>query len=197
VALCLALLIAPLGRLLADAGRWRTAGMALAMGLLIVPNLSHLRARQAVDVDLAFWTPEQLAMRGFETTTGGEVTPRWITGLPGYTPLAATVLSGEAEILHAVREPFDWSSRVRAKAASTIEMNTAWYPGWQVKVDGRQVAAGPGRQSGLITFEVPAGDHEVEAEYGRTALENWMLALSTAALIAGVMMRGESYLNRK
>ena len=74
--------------------RWRTAAMTAAMALLIVPNLSHLHSKQLVDVDPAFWTPQQLAIRGFETTTMSEVTPRWIAGLPAYSPVAATVHIG-------------------------------------------------------------------------------------------------------
>jgi hypothetical protein len=44
VALCFALLVAPLGMLLASMPRWRVCGMTAAMALLIAPNLSHLHA---------------------------------------------------------------------------------------------------------------------------------------------------------
>jgi len=36
--------------------RWRNPAFAVAMALLIVPNLSHLAARELRDVDPAFWT---------------------------------------------------------------------------------------------------------------------------------------------
>src|SRR6185369_10156666 len=115
VTICMALVIAQLGQLLYQAPRWRTLGIAGAMTLLIVPNLSHLHSKQLVDVDLAFWTPQQLSMRGFETTTMAEATPRWMVGLPQYTPVAATVLSGDAEIRRPGRSPFSWSSPVIGK----------------------------------------------------------------------------------
>jgi hypothetical protein len=192
VAICLALLIAPLGRLLSSVPRWRAAGMTAAMALLIVPNLALLHSKQLVDVDLSFWTPEQLSMRGFETATMREVTPRWIDraprGLPSYTPLAATVLGGDAEILSPGRTPFYWSSLVRAKAASTIEMNTAWFPGWEVAVDGQRVPAGPGAASGLISFQVPPGPHTVQVEYGRTAAEKAAAGISVVALILAIIL---------
>src|SRR5204863_3691439 len=136
VAICLALLVAPLGRLLSTVPRWRAAGMAAAMALLVVPNLSHLHSKQLTDVDLSFWTPQQLALRGFETTTMGEVTPRWIAqgathGLPPYNPVAATVRSGDAEIANPRHGSFYWRSGINAKVASTIEVSTAWFPGWE------------------------------------------------------------------
>jgi hypothetical protein len=194
VAICLALLIAPLGRLLDRAPRWRAAGMAAAMAaamaLLIVPNLSHLHPKQLVDVDLTFWTPEQLSLRGFETTTMAEITPRWMAGLPAYTPAAATVLSGDAEIRWPARTPFAWSSPVSAKVPSTIEMNTAWFPGWEVRVDGQLVPAGPGTPSGLIVFQVPAGAHLVEVRYGRTAAEKVAAGISLAALLLALGLAG-------
>jgi hypothetical protein len=183
VAVCLAMLIAPLGRLLAMAPRWRTLGMVAAMALLIVPNLSHMHAGRMADVDLSFWTPRELARRGFETTTMGEVTPRWMTNLPAYTPVAAKVISGDAEILRPDRTPFDWRSPINAKVASTIEIETAWFPGWEVRLDGQSVSAGPGTASGLITFQVPTGEHFVEVQYGRTAVEKIAAGISVASLL--------------
>ncbi|MBS1858592.1 MAG: glycosyltransferase family 39 protein [Acidobacteria bacterium] len=190
VAICLALGIAPLGRLLEHVPRLRTAGMVAAMGLVIVPNLAHLHSRQAVDVDLSFWTPEQLALRGFETTTMGEVEPRWIPALPAYRPAAAEVLSGDAAIERQRREPFAWSSAVRASVASNIEMNTAWFPGWEVLVDGRRVPAEPDRSTGLITFTVPPGVHVVEARYGRTGTEKAAAGISIGALMLMLVLAG-------
>jgi uncharacterized membrane protein len=188
VAICMALIIAQLGRLLQSAPRWRAAGIAAAMALLIIPNLSHLHPKQSVDVDLTFWTPQQLAARGFETTTMSEATPRWMTGLPSYTPIAATVLSGDAAIGRPGRVPFSWSSPVTARVPSTIEMNTAWFPGWEVTLDGQPISAGPGTPSGLITFQVPAGEHSVQVRYGRTAPEKTAAAVSIAALILALVL---------
>jgi hypothetical protein len=189
VAICLALLIAQLGRqMLFLTPRWRAVGMVAALALLIVPNLSHLHSKQPVDVDLSLWTPQQLSMRGFDTTSMGEVTPRWMTQPPAYTPFAARVLSGDVEIRQPPRSPFSWSSSVKSKIASTIEMQTAWFPGWEVRVDGRQVPAGPGTPSGLITFQVPPGEHDVNVRYGRTAIENEAAGISIASLILAIVL---------
>jgi hypothetical protein len=190
VAVCVAMLVAALGRLLWETPRRRGLWMAAAMALLIVPNLSHLHPKQFADVDLTFWTPQQLSLRGFETTTMAEVSPRWMTGLPAYTPLAATVLSGDAQIRRPGRKPFAWSSPVWGKSTSTIEMQTAWFPGWEVRVDGQRVQAGPGTPSGLITFEVPPGEHLVDVEYGRTGAEKMAAGISVAALMVALLSLG-------
>jgi hypothetical protein len=200
VAVCVAMLAAALGKLLASIPRWRVMGIAAAMALLIVPNLSHLHPKALVDVDLSFWTPQQLSLRGFETTTMAEVTPRWITGLPAFTPVAATVLSGDAEIRRPRRTPFSWSSPVHANGASAIEMQTAWFPGWEARVDGQRVSAGPGTPSGLITFQVPEGEHVVSVDYGRTDAEKAAAAISILSLLAvigvAVVSRGKLPITR-
>jgi hypothetical protein len=183
VAICTAMLIASLGRpLLSVALRWRALAITAAMALLIVPNLSHLHSKQPVDVDLGFSTPRQLSVRGFDVTAMGEVSPRWMTAPPAYSPFAARVRSGDAEFRQPLRTAFDWSSSARSKVASIIEMQTAWFPGWEVRVDGRPVLAGPGL-SGLITFALPPGDHMVNVRYGRTATEKLAAAVSMGSLI--------------
>ncbi len=183
VAVCQAMLIAPLGRFLDSVPRWRTCAMTAAMALLILPNLSHLHSGKITDVDLSFWTPTQMSIRGFESTTMSEVTPRWMTKAPSYTSSAARVLAGDAKIEKPGRTPFDWRSQVNAGTASSIEMQTAWFPGWEVRVDGQPVPAGPGAQSGLITFQVPAGGHFVEVAYGRTATEKSAAGISIVSLM--------------
>ncbi len=192
-ALCLALVAAALGRLLEQTRRFRAVGIAAAMVLLIVPNLSHLHAVQTTDVDPAFWTPDQLALRGFETTTMGEVVPRWVPAMPPYMPTAATVVSGDASILRPQRTPFTWSSPVRAITASTIAMSTAWFPGWEVRVDGRPIPAGPG-SGGMITFALPPGDHSLDVRYGRTAAENAAAGISLLSLILTLGVAGARFL---
>jgi uncharacterized membrane protein len=182
VAVCVALLVAPLGKLLASTPRWRTCGMTAALALLIVPNLSHLHASRTADVDLQFWTPLRLATTGFESTTMGEVAPRWITATPAYSSQAVKVLSGDAQVESPGRTPFRWTSLVKAKTESTLEVSTAWFPGWDVQVDGHSVDAGPGGR-GLITFRVPSGDHTLAVSYGRSGLEEGATGISILALI--------------
>jgi hypothetical protein len=72
---------------------------------------------------------DELAVRGFETTTMAEVTPRWLSRLPAYNPRNVTVLSGDAEVQSPGRIPFRWASRVKANAASTLEMSIRLVPG--------------------------------------------------------------------
>jgi hypothetical protein len=150
-----------------------------------------------VDVDLTAWSPLQMAIGGFETTTMAEVTPRWVTERPLYIGAAARVVSGDAEIQRPGRTPFSWSSSVNAKVASTIEMQITWFPGWQVRVDGQPALADPDLPSGLITFQVPTGTHVVDVEYGRTTLEHASCGISIAAVVLAAALAMASLPRRK
>jgi hypothetical protein len=57
------------------------------------------------------------------------------------------------------------------------------YPGWRAEVDGRRVAVVPAEASGLITFQVPAGRHEVSVHFGSTTARSVGWVVSVIALI--------------
>ena len=160
------------------------------MALLIVPNLAHLHPGKTALIDPAFWTPEQLAIRGFETTTMGEINPRWVTTPPDFNPNAATVSSGEAQIRNERRTPFSWAGNVQAKGESALRMSFAYFPGWEVLIDGRPGAAEPSTPNGLINVTVPAGDHRVEVFWTRST-PRWIgegISLASLAILAMVVL---------
>jgi hypothetical protein len=191
VAACVALLIAPLGAILAPLGRWRNAVFAGAMAVLIVPNLPHLQPREFRDVDLAMWTPRQLAITGFEPTTASEFVPVWVKIWPAYDERPVRLLDSAGEVRELARTPVAWAGEIRAAAAGTAEMQIAWFPGWEVRVDGQPVSAGPAPGTGLIRFWIPAGEHSVEASWKRTAVRRWAdgLSLVSLAVLLGVGIR--------
>ena len=84
---------------------------------------------------------------------------------------------------------------------STPEAFTARYlsyafPGWVVRIDGERTAIAPEPESGLITFTVPAGEHEVVIRFGTTPLRAVSSAISLigglglAALVGLSLRRG-------
>jgi hypothetical protein len=180
---CVAMLAAAIGPALDSLGKWRGVALTAALALLIVPNLPHLRSPKAVDVDLSFWTPRELAVGGFETTTMGEVTPRWATALPPYHSVAAGVVAGTGLVRDLARTPFSWSGEVRARSETRVRVAFAYFPGWTVRVDGRPSEAAPARGSGLIEFAVPPGNHEVDVSFGRSAARRLGEAISLLALL--------------
>lgn len=156
--------------------------MTMALAALIVPNLVHFEPGNTAEVDLTFWTPRHLSENGYESTTVGEVTPRWMTSVPPYTINPALVVAGQGQVRDFERTPFAYSGEVTAATAARIRLSTAWYPGWTVRVDGRTVDAGPSVDTGLIEFTTPVGTHTIDLRFGRSPARLWGEAISVTAL---------------
>jgi hypothetical protein len=157
--ICLAVAAASLGPVIERLGRWRWPAFVAAMTIAVVPNLYHLAPGAYRDLDAHLWTPGYLAISGFETTTSGELRPKWMREAPPY-PLEARIVAGEGAIR---------SDSVHIRTPARIELPVAYFPGWEVKVDGVKTAIYPGPKTGLIRFAVNPGDHRIEMQWTRTA----------------------------
>ncbi len=192
-ALSVAMLAAALGPALDTLGKWRNRALAAVLALLIVPNLFHLSPPGVADVDLALWTPGRMAASGFESTTMGEVAPRWMANAPP-PGMAASVMPGGGQVKEELRAPFAYRARLAASRPVRVRLPYAWYPGWEVRVDGRPTEAGPAAGSGLVEFAAPPGSHEIDLRFGRT----WDRALGEAiSLLAAIALAGSGRWRRK
>jgi hypothetical protein len=159
-ALCLAALAAAAAPACERLGRWRWPAFAAAMALLILPNLAHLAPSRYQDLDAHLWTPAYLAQSGFETTTSGELMPRWMQTLPPFAAAPLRLISGDGEIR---------GMNARLRTPAIAELATAYFPGWQVLVDGAPTAIYPAESTGLIRFALQPGEHTITAAWTRTA----------------------------
>jgi hypothetical protein len=182
--LCLAMLAAALGRSIDTLRAGRTAALFASLALLILPNLSHLAPPRVGEADLALWTPDQIAASGYESTTTGEVTPRWMERMPFPNPEPSVFVSGGGRARELSRTPFSWVGQATVLFRDRVQLAFAYFPGWDTRVDGRPVEARPSQDSGLIEFEVPEGEHVIEARWGRSAPRRSGEAFSIGAFAA-------------
>jgi hypothetical protein len=96
---------------------------------------------------------------------------------------AATILTGQGsvETLHRGGA----SSRVKVSAAEpvTLQFYTYDYPGWQVTLDGQPTLHRPEPPFGLITVDLPAGEHTVLLRMGHTPPRTIGTIISVLALL--------------
>jgi 4-amino-4-deoxy-L-arabinose transferase-like glycosyltransferase len=59
---------------------------------------------------------------------------------------------------------------VRSSQEATIQFYTYYFPGWRGYVDGQEVPIRPEDPYGLITLDVPAGEHQVKIRFGDTPI---------------------------
>ena len=57
---------------------------------------------------------------------------------------------------------------IEAQDVSTIQMNALYYPGWGVTVNGIRVPVLFDNPKGVMQVEVPAGTHQLVAEFRET-----------------------------
>jgi hypothetical protein len=166
--LCLALVAGALGPSLSGLGRWRWPAFAAALAAIIGPSLPHLAPRGYRDLDVHLWTPAYLATSGFETTSSGELMPRWMQTMPPFEIQRARIVAGDGILREQSRTPFSWSGVARNQTAATVELAIAYFPGWEVRVDGVAVAVSPVQPTGLMRFPLAPGEHSIIAEWTRT-----------------------------
>lgn len=99
-------------------------------------------------------------------------------------PLTAAALitgQGSVETLHRGGA----SSQIRVKAAepATLQFYTYDYPGWQVTLDGQPLQHRSELPYGLITVDIPAGDHTLLLQMGSTPSRTAGAVISGLALL--------------
>lgn len=95
----------------------------------------------------------------------------------------ATVLSGDATV-ETVRHGGASDTVKFRGGAATVQFYTYDFPGWQVKIDGKLVPHRHEPPFGLITVDVPAGEHTISLRMGTTPARTIGGALSLLALVA-------------
>jgi hypothetical protein len=127
----------------------------------------------------------------------GSYFPVWVERRPEGSPLEAqygvggtisrfdeTVLPDGAAVLESEAGPNRARLVVDSPVAFRARYLSFYFPGWRVWVDGEEVELAPSDPEGLMTFDVPAGRHEVTVRFGRTALRVGADLLSLLSLVA-------------
>ena len=64
-----------------------------------------------------------------------------------------------------------------------IEFPVAYFPGWQVEIDGKRIGSQASEKTGLLSASIPAGEHTVGIYFARTPIRQVADMISTIALI--------------
>ncbi|MFN8466856.1 MAG: 6-pyruvoyl-tetrahydropterin synthase-related protein [Caldilineaceae bacterium] len=80
---------------------------------------------------------------------------------------------------------------VNAPTPFALKAPRAYFPGWQVYVDGAPVSTAGSGPLGLVTAEVPAGEHKVRIEFDQTPVRtaaDFISLLTLAGMCVGVVL---------
>ena len=185
-------------------GRARV-GVAFAVALLVLEAIPTVYPN--ICGEAAF--PTINTVHQYERETGlvgvdpeGSYFPRTVVERPSASPLEANYQANETpqRLDTAVFPPnttvetIEYENLGVTAVINSPEPFTARYlsfdfPGWVAMVDGTAVPITPEDPSGLITFPVPAGSHEIAVRWHSTPTRTLLLGLSLFSL-AGVLVVG-------
>ena len=130
------------------------------------------------------------------STSDGECLPVWVVDDPTGSPLVPQYLSSlpiskldvdalpdsaQAELLEHTVVSDEY--RLSTSEPLTVRFNTFYFPGWQALVDGEPVVIRPSYPEGLITFEVPPGEHHVSVRFGDTPVRKAANIVSVGSVL--------------
>ncbi len=184
-------LIAPVGFLIslvigfAASQNYRMRNFTLILAFLSVGMvLQYAHPSEYLDRDDNFYVTNAAT-----TTSSQEYTPLWVSDLPVKSPeQKIEVASGEAGIEVAKIQSNKIEVLINAQTDTVIRMNTIYYPGWEVTVDGSVAEFSYDNSQGVMDVLVPSGNHTVTAQFSETPLRAVANGVTLVSIIASVLI---------
>ena len=172
--------------------RWISPGVSLALIAFFIvtgqPRLDWIDLFSTRTLDVSTPVAAQLEIdRGIETGAQGisslhEYRPKWagetltLEAQPQNpdAPLSITLASGNA---------FDLSMTTVATEETPFRLQTFYFPGWEVLLDGEtRLDTYPSTSLGLLTVDLPAGEHAVEVRWAGTTIHRVSAIISLSGI---------------
>lgn len=116
------------------------------------------------------------------SSLGNSFSTRWSTWKNERPKDKIEVIAGWAVMRTEAVRPLRYEFLIAATEPSSIRVNTLYYPGWRVEVDGQQQTIDYNRE-GLINFNVPAGIQRIIVWFGETPLRLLADGISIISLL--------------
>jgi 4-amino-4-deoxy-L-arabinose transferase-like glycosyltransferase len=146
--------------------------IALASFAYTLPEYTELSPRletPAAPLDFELAHPDMVSMVAY-TQEQPRSTPLVAQYLAGKPLMKAHALTEEAAVEMVRHGGGSEEIIVRSSQETTIQFYTYYFPGWRGYVDGQEVPIRPEDPYGLITLDVPAGEHRVRIRFGDTPI---------------------------
>lgn len=118
------------------------------------------------------------------TTVKNEYMPKWVKEVPSVMPKEKlTVLKGQNTVQNLLTNGNKTTFSLNVESQSELQLNTVYFPGWIVRVDGKQVPVSYENTNGNIGFSVSPGAHSVNISFGETPVRIFSDVLSLLSLI--------------
>lgn len=137
----------------------------------------------------------------YGTTDTGESAPIWSVRFMEKEPNARIeTIVGDTKISEVYRSSVKHSYSIEVLSdAARLRENTLYFPGWSVEVDGvkKDIEFQDPSHRGLITFELPKGQHAVEVKFSNTKLRSLAELVSLVTMLSILFGLGILYSHEK
>lgn len=115
------------------------------------------------------------------TTVRNEYMPIWAKTNAQRAQSKIQVKDGVIQNL--IIKPNNYSFSLKNTKPTDVIVNTIYFPGWQVNLNGQSIPINYSNPQGLITFKLPKGESKVIINYGKTPVHLLSEIISLAGLI--------------
>ena len=174
--------------------RWQTPASAVVLLVIIVSSLPTVYpSRESLDfsgLSAADFIRYELDTYSFGGTSYDEFKPIWGDSIPydapdigSYVtdPLRVDFITRDGEGAALTREGA-MTYRYNAPQPQEVHFRQFYYPGWAAAIDGVPVEVFPEQEFGLLSVNVPAGEHVITLSRPGTPAENIAPLVSLASL---------------
>ena len=109
--------------------------------------------------------------------------PKWVKKVLDEMPKEKIeIITGEGDISNLITNGNRYNFDFIAKQKSLIQINTVYFPGWVLKIDGKDAPV-IYSENGLIRFKILQGNHKIETRFTETKLRFISDVISIGSLI--------------
>jgi len=132
------------------------------------------------------------------TTSSSEYTPLWVMEKPLSRVLEKVeIISGKGIISNLSYSSKYTAFDIAVSTPSLVRINTIYYPGWKITVEGKEVSANYSNSRGVMDISLPTGSHKVKATFGETPLRLFSDLFSLAGIGGILFLLAVSLLKKK
>lgn len=135
----------------------------------------------------------------FDTTTiKNEYMPVWVKKIPSEIPKQKVEILGKGMIQNLAYDARYVTFSILMERRGVVQINTLYFPGWTVHLDGNPVSISSFNEYGAMRFIVPSGTHNVSATFQETPVRTAANLVSLiTALFLGIYILKNLYYEKK
>ncbi len=161
----------------------------LLIASVVLINLSYFRPRNYVDDDFfeKFLNKEKMH-QGIDLTK--DYFPIWVKNDRVEYFGSPRAVKGEIAVLNFEKKTASAKGSINVISDSRIELPITYFPGWEVKANRRVLNLSEPSIQGLITFELPKGEYQIDLELKDTPVRIMGNILSIVSLLLLLVLLG-------